>query len=465
MTSLAIDARAPDWRKLAVHAGVLALAALFSAYVLLSPGLTYNGRVVLIGFTAAMLGWTLTRIEPAYIALSAALGMLLMGAVAPRAAAAVLGADVIWLLMGVFVIGAAFETSGLAGRLRDAALAGARTAEGVFWRMSAVLGLLTILIPSTSGRAALALPAANALFAGPEERAQRRAFALLIPIVILVTTSAALTGAGSHLLANDLLHEETGKRLSYLDWAIWGAPFAVAVGAASCFVVTRCSLKPEERRAPIDAAAAAPKQRFSGAEWKVLAAFAVIILLWSTTEAHALSISATALIAAGALTAPRIGVIGVSEAARAVNWRIMVLIVATLIMGVAMMESGAADWLVARAWAVFGAPDTSWAAIIAITLISVGAHLFIASHVARAAILTPPILAAAQQSGLDPAAAVFLGMAGVNYCLTLPVCSKALVLFADEDGGLRTRDLVRASALIAPIYIALMLACALAWWR
>lgn len=463
MNVLAMPQPRTVWTKRAAQGAVVVLAGAFALHVGFAPDLSSAARAALLCFAAAILGWTLTRADPAYVALATVLAMILSGAAAPLGWTTALGADIVWLLIAVFVVGAALEQSGLAARLRDATLAGARTTDALFWRMSLLLGVLAFLIPSTSGRAALAAPAMKVFFTAPGERAQRRAFAVLIPVVILVTTSAALTGAGSHILANDILREHSGAGISYAQWAVWGVPFALAAGAASCFVVARLFLTQAERRARVDVHVEQTPLR--PAEAKVCAVAAALIAIWSTAGWHGLGIAPAALCAAALLMAPGIGVVSVGAGARAVNWRIILFVVAALAMGGALIESGAAQWLVERAWSLFATTANPLSAIVAITLITTGAHLFIASHVARAAILTPPVLIAAENAGLDQAAALFLAMAGVNYCLTLPVSSKALLIFEDGKSGLRTQDLVRLSAVIAPLYIALMLAFALVWWR
>lgn len=449
-------------RALALALGIGLAAMLFQA-----PDLTPQARAALICFGGAILAWTLTRLDPTFVALAAAIAMALTGAATQEQMMAALGAQVVWLLIGAFVIGAAFERSGLAVRFRDAALAGARTTESLFWRMSGILALLAFLIPSTSGRAALAMPAMRAFFDAPEQAGERRALALLIPVIILVTTSAALTGAGSHVLINDLLFEQTGETIGYLTWAAWGAPFALIAGAASCFAILRMLLSRTERGAAI-AAALPGQKRWTAGEAKMLAILAATVALWTAGAQVGLGIAMIALVAAALLMTPRLGILSVDEGLAAVSWRLVIFVAAALAMGHALLESGAADWLIARAWGALGAgPDDEVGAVtatLAITVVAVASHLCVTSHVARAAILTPPILALAERAGLAPAAAAFLGSTGLNYCLTLPVCSKALLMFQGE-AGLQTRDLVRLSAILAPVYLALMLAFAAFWWK
>ena len=80
-------------------------------------------------------------------------------------------------------------------------------------------------IPSTSGRAALSMPIIKQL--GQKFSAKEQStLAILTPIVILMSTSATLIGAGSHLLGIGLLESTTGQSISYMQWFIWGMPFS-----------------------------------------------------------------------------------------------------------------------------------------------------------------------------------------------------------------------------------------------
>ena len=93
---------------------------------------------------------------------------------------------------------------------------------------------LTLLIPSTSGRAAVAVPLFRSLSDAAGDARITRALALLMPTVILVATVSTLIGAGSHLVANDLLKQIAGRRISFAQWLLWGLPFGAAAAYLSC---------------------------------------------------------------------------------------------------------------------------------------------------------------------------------------------------------------------------------------
>ncbi len=453
----------------------LALAfAVLAALVLLPEDLFQPGRVALAVFGTAVILWATTKLDASWIALAGAVALVLFGAAGQRDVTGMLGDDIIWLMIGAFVIGAAFETSGLAARLTGAVAARARTTGQLFWLTTLALIPLTFLIPSTSGRAAATLPALNAFFGaerGAGAERGRRAFAILIPTIILVATTAALTGAGSHLLAEDLLYQRIGERFGFAQWALWGLPFALAASLASCWVVLRLFLDGDERAAPVPQASLG-RGPMTPAEWKTLAIAAVTFGLWFTTSWHGYRIASVAILAMIVLTAPWVGVLKFKAAMKAVNWSLVLFVGAALVLGQALINTQAAGWLVGSLFditsldTIRGGNAPAIVVVAAIAVISLASHLFMTSHVARTAALGPPFILMAQTAELNPVAVLFIATAGMNYCLTLPVCSKALLLFQDVDGvTFRPRDLMRLSAVLTPVHLVLMVVFYFGWWQ
>ena len=461
-------------RRLIKPVGMAAAFALLAALVLLPEDLFQPGRVALGVFGTAVILWAGTRMDASWVALAGAVALVLLGAADEGDVTGMLADDIIWLMIGAFVIGAAFEQSGLAARLTGAVAARARTTGQLFWLTTLALIPLTFLIPSTSGRAAATLPALNAFFG--VERGQggergRRAYAILIPTIILVATTAALTGAGSHLLAEDLLYQRLGERFGFAQWALWGLPFALAASLVSCWVVLRLFLNGPERAAPVPPAALG-QGPMSAAEWRTLIIAGITFGLWFSTPWHGYRIAGVAVLAMVVLTAPWIGVLKFKAAMKAVNWSLVLFVGAALVLGQALINTQAAGWLVGSLFdltnldAIRGGNAPAIVVILAIAVISLASHLFMTSHVARTAALGPPFILMAQTAELNPVAVLFIATAGMNYCLTLPVCSKALLMFQDVDGvTFRPRDLLRLSAVLTPVHLGLIVVFYFGWWQ
>jgi solute carrier family 13 (sodium-dependent dicarboxylate transporter), member 2/3/5 len=184
-TTVLRSASAPRGRQAATVVG-WALTGL--AVWALASGLEPYPRLVLTAFALAIFGWVATRIDDSYIALLAALLCAIAGSTAPSGGdLAALGDPLIWLLLGTFVIGAAITASGLSVRIGMALTAQVRSVRQLFYVLTAALTATAFVIPSTTARAAVAVPVFVALTEGIESARIRRALALLIPTVIVLS--------------------------------------------------------------------------------------------------------------------------------------------------------------------------------------------------------------------------------------------------------------------------------------
>ena len=103
--------------------------------------------------------------------------------------------------------------------------------------------------------------------------------------------------------------------------------------------------------------------------------------------------------------------------------------------------------------------------LLVIVILSVTSHLYITSHTTRA-IFIPPLLYFASSLQLNEVAVLFLGIVGMNYCLTFPVSSKALLLFQESDREtFQPQDLLKLSSYLSVIYIFVMVIFYYAYWQ
>ena len=445
----------------------LVLIAVLGWLVTLPADLSTAARFALFAFGAATILWTTSSLNTAYVAFGAVLFLVLVRAIPEDTLFASLDSDVVWLLIGTFVISAAFEKTGLAARATAAIARGQTTVGGMCWRLTFGIVPLAFVIPSTSGRAAIMLPMFRSMADAAQEKRVVRALALLVPSVILLSTVGSLVGAGSHLIANDLLERVTGTRIGFGRWALYGLPFALAASAMTCFVIGRMFLDADLRKQRLEVPADAPKKIGSG-EWRTIAVTVVMMGLWVTEGLHPFGIALVAMLGAFVLTSPRIGVIGWKEGIDAVSWSLIIFVGAALVLGNTLIDTGAAQWLIKSMMAATGLASAGSGIVVlaALVIVSVTSHLYFTSHTARTAALLPPLLLLGGTLGATPAALAFVATVGMDYCLTFPVSSKALLLF--EDIGQETwdpADLFKLSLVLMPLYALLMAAFYFAWWR
>ena len=446
---------------------VVVLLVGLSGAVALPTGLAWPARASLLAFGGATVFWTLTRLSAAYVALTAALFLVAVRAIDQQALFDGLRAKVVWLVIGTFILGAAVEKSGLAGRLTTMITGRGTTVGALLWRMTFGIIPLAFLIPSTSGRAAVLLPLFRNLTDADNDRRIARAIGLLIPVVILMSTISSLVGAGSHLIANDLLEQMSGQRITFGQWMLWGLPFGVAASLLATFAIGRLFLDRDTRARPV-AAIETTRGRLSGAEWRTAFVVLVMLALWVTEGLHPFGIATVALAGAVVLTMPVIGVLDWNQGIAAVSWSLVLFVAAALVLGKALISTGAAHWLIDLIVSSggFAASDPIVVVLLGLILIGLTSHIYMVSHTARVAALLPPLLLLGHASNLNAVTVAFLANVGMDYCITLPVSSKALLIFQDIDRETWTpTDLLKLSAVLSLAYAALMIATYFAFWR
>ncbi|WP_151772886.1 SLC13 family permease [Streptomyces abyssomicinicus] len=457
-------------RRTAVLCLVLSLCALIATPGFVT-GLSGEARVTLVVFVLAVYAWTATPLDDTLVALGAGLALTVTGVISSDALFATLGDPTVWLLICAFVLAAAVTRTGLAGRAAVFLVTGARGVRQLVHLTTAALVVTAFAVPATSGRAALALPVFLAL---AKVLADRRRLvvmlALLFPTVILLSAVATLIGAGAHLITVSVLWETTGHRIGFPQWLLLGLPLAVVSSHAAAEAVLWTTTRREDRRAPVRITAEQIQLHserpvtgpWSAAESRCALLLGTVVLLWCSEPLHGVSPALVALIGAVVAVTPTLGTVRLKDALRTVPWSMLLFMAATMATGVALADSGAAAWLVS------GLPLGSgpWTFLAVVVAVSTAAHLVLQSRSARSSVLVPLVVAAAGVAGVSPVSAALASTAAAGFCHTLPASAKPVALYSDLPGvpTYTPRDLLRLSAVLAPLTAVLVLVFALFVW-
>lgn len=445
----------------------LSLMIIAATLVVVPTGLDVAARIVLFVFSSCVILWATTAINSAYVALVGVLALVLSGAAPQKSLFLALGSDVIWLMIGAFVLGGAVQQTGLATRLTTFVVSRVSTLGGVFWLLTTVLIPLALVIPSTSGRAAAALPVFRSIAASAQDQTITRALAILVPSIILVSTSASLIAAGSHLIAVDLLEQFSGQRISYTQWLIYGLPFGIVASYVTALVIMQMFLNPEQRSRKITINVK-QKNKFNHSEKTTLIIIVLMVCLWLSEQLHGLEIATVTVTGAILLTAPKIGVLNWKAAMNAVSWNLIIFVGAALVLGESLISSGAASWIIDIFFSssAFLSKNDPATVLLVFSFITLTSHAYITSHSARAAALVPALLYMADSLGLNPVTLMFIGIVGMNYCLTFPVSSKALLMFYEiDEETYKPADLLRLSSILLLMHILLIIGFYFAYWQ
>ncbi|MDT0570212.1 SLC13 family permease [Streptomyces sp. DSM 3412] len=434
-------------------------------------GLGGEARLTLAVFALATCAWIGTAIDDTYIALGAGLALTVTGVISDDTLFGTLGDSTVWLLICAFVLAAAVTRTGLAGRAAAFLVSGARTVRQLTHLTTAALVVTAFAVPATSGRAALALPVFLALAKALADRRRLVVMlALLFPTVILLSAVATLIGAGAHLITVSVLWEATGDRIGFTEWLLLGLPLAIVSSHLAAEAVLLTTTRREDRRGAVrvtveeiqlhsERPVAGP---WSPTESRCALLLATVVVLWCSEPLHRVPPAVVALIGAVVASSPALGTVRLKDALRTVPWSMLLFMAATMAMGVALSDSGAAKWLVS------GLPSglTPPVFLAVVVALSTAAHLVLQSRSARSSVLVPLVVAAAVGAGVNPVAAALASTAAAGFCHTLPASAKPVALFADLPGTptYTPRDLLRLSAVLAPLTAALVLLFAVAVW-
>ncbi|MDN3251861.1 SLC13 family permease [Streptomyces sp. MA25(2023)] len=435
------------------------------------PALGGDARLTLAVFALATCAWIGTPIDDTYIALGAGLALTATGVISSDTLFGTLGDDTVWLLICAFVLAAAVARTGLAGRAAAFLVGGARSVRQLVHLTTAALVVTAFAVPATSGRAALALPVFLALAKALADRKRLVVMlALLFPTVILLSAVATLIGAGAHLITVSVLWEATGDRIGFTQWLLLGLPLAVASSHLAAETVLLTTTRRADRRGPVHITAEEIQRHsedpvtgpWTQAEKRCALLLATVVALWCSEPLHHVPPAVVALIGAVVASSPALGTVRLKDALKTVPWSLLLFMAATMAMGVALADSGAARWLVS------GLPaDVTPAVFLGVVVaVSTAAHLVLQSRSARSSVLVPLVIAAAVGAGVNPVAAALASTAAAGFCHTLPASAKPVTLFSDIPGTptYTPRDLLRLSAVLAPLTAALVLFFAAAVW-
>ncbi|MEV6960482.1 SLC13 family permease [Streptomyces sp. NPDC051207] len=453
-----------------------ALCAALSVCALLAvpgtfPGLGAEARFTLAVFALATCAWIATPIDDTYIALGAGLALTATGVISSDTLFGTLGDATVWLLICAFVLAAAVTRTGLAGRAAAFLVGGARTVRQLVHLTTAALVVTAFAVPATSGRAALALPVFLALAKALGDRRRLIVMlALLFPTVILLSAVATLIGAGAHLITVSVLWETSGERIGFTQWLLLGLPLAVASSHLAAEAVLLTTTRRADREGPVHITARDIQRHseqpvtgpWTPAESRCALLLATVVVLWCSEPLHRVPPAVVALIGAVVASSPALGTVRLKDALRTVPWALLLFMAATMAMGIALADSGAAKWLVSGLPSQV-APSVFLAVVIAV---STAAHLVLQSRSARSSVLVPLVVAAAVAAGVNPVAAALASTAAAGFCHTLPASAKPVALFAELPGtpSYTPRDLLRLSAVLAPLTAVLVLLFAVAVW-
>ncbi len=148
-------------------------------------------------------------------------------------------------------------------------------------------------------------------------------------------------------------------------------------------------------------------------------------------------------------------VITISEAYRAVDWRTVFLLGGLIPLGMAMDQTGTAEWIASGIVVGLGSLMSPLLFLFVLATLSCGFTLVI-SNVGACTLLIPLGISIANQIGVDPRVAAIVVGLGVSNSFILPTHQVNALYMG--PGEYRTKDYIKIGGLLAIIYIVVLVA-------
>jgi sodium-dependent dicarboxylate transporter 2/3/5 len=440
-------------RSALLTAASVLLALLVAAVVRGSPGLSPAADRALFVLVLAAALW-ISEAMPAFAVavLVIALEVLLLGRPGGVFAATpndwqrfviVLGDPIIWLFFGGFVLAAAAAKTGLDRLLAVRVLAWSGPAPGGV--LLGVLGLsfaFSMFMSNTATAAMMLAVVAPVVAATDAGDPFGKALLLAVAFGANVGGMGTIVGTPPNAIAVGLLGELPGQRIDFLQWILLGLPPSlVLAGVTWAYLRLRYASGAANRR--IAALKPTDGPPSAGPPWQrraVAVTFAATVLLWMTGQWH--RIPATAVALAPIVVFTSTGILDGRDI-RSLSWDVLLLMAGGLALGVAVKETGLAEWLLAVL------PLEGMGTVGATVMISYAAVALsnFMSNTAAANILLP--IGMALMSGLEAHVAVPIALAAsAAMCLPISTPPNAIVFSA---GRLESRDLLAGGLLIGTL--------------
>ena len=278
-----------------------------------------------------------------------------------------------------------------------------RSPATLFAAMIAVAAFLSMWMSNTAATAVL-IPIAIAVtapFEGAPGLRYQRALVLGIAYAATIGGVGSAIGTPANPLAIEFLQEFVGRDISFVEWFGFGLPMVVLfLPLMGGYLWWRFGVRLDREQFTAARRVAAEQLAAAGRPGRdqltVLAVFVGVIALWLTQTWHDLD---TGIIALGGAVALAVLRYVRQEDLGRISWASLLTFGGGLALGVALVDSGTADWIASGMTVLQGTPPL--VALGAVALLALGLTT-VASNTASAAMMIPIAIPLAGLLDLDP---------------------------------------------------------------
>lgn len=260
--------------------------------------------------------------------------------------------------------------------------------------------ILSFFVPSTTARVACLVPIVMGVIRA-FNLPMKSSFAGMLMITVAQVDSVwnvgIKTAAAQNMVAVNFIRDITGVDISWMEWFIAAAPFAVLMSLCLYFIVTHL-LKSDVSEIP-GGKKAIDKQlhdlgKMTAPEWRLLIVSCILLFLWMTEKSlHPFDTTTTTVCAIAFLMLPKVGVMDWKGTVNQINWGTVLLFGVGISLGSGLLSSHAAQWLGNLIVRDFGlAASTPFFVLAVMALFLIIIHIGFASAAGLAAAIIPIIL-------------------------------------------------------------------------
>lgn len=395
-------------------------------------------------FVAAIILW-ITEAIPNYLtSLMVILGIVLTGITTDKTAYAQLGHPVMWLNILSFILASMLVKTQVAKRFALwFVLKFGRNAGGIMISFIIINLVLSAFISATTAKAAILLPIFMVVAAiygatgGQNRNNFGRNLILQNLFQINLGANAFLTGSGATLLAGSLIAGAMGiGSFSYQDWFKAAFPMSVFLILVAWFVGTKIffPLKKEEQAPQIAGGMDRLREELNklgkmrSDEWKSVAIFIVVLILWATDKQHGINQTAVAFLGAVVALLPGIGVVKWNDVD--IPWHLLLFSAGAYTLGAGLDATGLPGTLIDALFNSIGITSETpfWVLYLILTAGMLLFSLVFQSKTMLTLIFVPIAIGVAQKNGYPIMSLAFPVAMLVGHVYVLPFNSKPAAL-------------------------------------
>ncbi len=394
-------------------------------------------------FVAAIILW-ITEAIPNYLtSLIVIMMIVLTGVTSDKEAYAQLGHPVMWLNILSFILASMLVKTQVAKRFAIwFVLKFGKSTNGIILSFIVINIVLSAFISATTAKAAILLPifmVVAAIYGATEGHRNNFGRNLVLQNLFQINLGANsfLTGSGATLLAGALIGGALGiSSVSYQDWFMAAFPMNIILIMIGWLVGSKIffPLKKEERVPQIDGGMDRLRDelhklgKMTAQEYKAIAIFLTVLILWATGEYHGIGQTAVAFMGAVVALLPKVGIVKWNDVD--IPWHLLLFSAGAYTLGAGLEATGLPGTMINALFAAVGIGSHTpfWVIYLILTASILLFSLIFESKTMLTLIFVPIAIGVAQSNGYPVMSLAFPVALLVGHVYVLPFNSKPAAL-------------------------------------